>query len=275
MQPEGNLGERRANRKNVRAGRASVTRLRLRGMGSVLNSERLAFPANDEVHCWTVRVSEEVATRVDFEGLLSPDEALAAKRFLREADRERYAVAHGILRQLLGRYLGCASLELKFTRGEFGKPALVLRKGWPEVTFNLAHSGDFILLAVAIGRRVGVDVEKIGAERDAMELARSQFSEEEIAGLEKLEAKEQVAAFYGGWTLKEAYVKARGEGLGFPLKNFTVTIGDQESPRVRWALDDLQASERWSAFRLSLVEGYAGAVVVEGRLARLVERLWR
>ena len=220
-------------------------------------------------------VSESMATIPALEQLLSSDERCIAGRFLRLVDRNRYIVAHGILRQLLGRYLACEPAGLAFETGEFGKPTVVLRTERPAVSFNMAHSGDVILYAVANGCRVGVDVEAIRVDRDLMELAESQFSRDEVAALQAIESVERAAAFYRCWTLKEAYVKARGEGLGFPLKQFSVTIGSQESPAIRWVSDDPLAAERWSVFGFSPAPGYAGALMAEGRSMRRIERRWR
>jgi 4'-phosphopantetheinyl transferase len=210
------------------------------------------------------------------EGLLSREEKRVAARFLRSVDRDRYVVAHGILRQLLGRYLSREPVGLVFETSEFGKPMLVFGAESPLVSFNIAHSGDVILYAIASGRRVGVDVEAVRSDRDWMELAESQFSAQELEALQALDPVERAAAFYRCWTLKEAYVKARGEGLGFPLKQFSVTIGNREmAPAVQWASDDPQASERWSVFELSPAPGYAGALIVEGRPMRLIACPWR
>ena len=206
---------------------------------------------------------------------VSPAEKLRAARFIRQEDRDRFIVAHGVLRQILGRYLSLDPAGLVFETGEFGKPAVVVPAGWPALSFNMAHSGDAILYAIANGRRVGVDVEAVRSDRDFMALAESQFAAEEVDALRAAGPDERTAAFYRCWTLKEAYVKARGEGLGFPLKQFAVAFGIGESPAMRWAADDPQVTDRWSVFGLSLASGYAGALIVEGRPMQLVSRAWR
>lgn len=209
------------------------------------------------------------------ETLLSPGEKMRAARFIREEDRTRFIVAHGVLRQMLGRYVSRDPAELLFEATEYGKPALVVPAGLPSVSFNMAHSGEVILYAIARGRRVGVDVEAVCSDLDFMELAESQFAAEEVDALRAAGPDERTAAFYRCWTLKEAYVKARGEGLGFPLKQFAVTCGSGETPAVSWASDDPQVTERWSVFGLAPAPGYTGALVVEGRSMRLLERSWR
>ncbi len=214
--------------------------------------------------------SKNVAALASWEALLSSEEKRAAGRFLRVVDRERYIAAHGRLRQLLGRYLACDPAELVFALGKYGKPELVLRKAQREVSFNLAHSGEVILFGITSGSKVGVDVELVRSDLDVMSLAQSQFSREEIDALEATQPTERVEAFYRCWTLKEAYVKARGEGLALPLKQFSVAFGSEQPPVVSWAADDALALGRWSAFSFEPVSGYAGAVMVEGRPVRLV-----
>jgi 4'-phosphopantetheinyl transferase len=232
------------------------------------------MPEHDEVHVWTAFVSEASAFIPAFELTLSGEEAKRAARFLRPEDRSRYVAARGILRQMLGRYLAEAPARLGLVAGPFGKPALASRAGQPLLEFNLAHTGDVIVFAVTIGRRVGVDTEAVRSDLDALALARSQFSEAEARVLEALPPAERTDAFFRCWTRKEAYVKARGEGLGFSLKQFSVSFGRDEPPGLQWVADDPSASGRWSVFDFPPAPGYAGAVVVEGRPARLAVRQW-
>jgi 4'-phosphopantetheinyl transferase len=158
--------------------------------------------------------------------------------------------------------------------GDFGKPELAPRPEQPPISFNMAHSGNVILYALADGSRVGVDVEAIRTDLDVMELAQAQFSPQEVDHLRAISPSEVAEAFYHCWTRKEAYVKARGEGLGFPLKQFSVSFGSNEPFAVQWASDDPLVSERWSMFGVSPAPGYAGAIIVEGRPVRLVSRHW-
>jgi len=232
------------------------------------------LPECAEAHVWTAFVSEFSTQLSDLEQLLSREEQRAAARFRREADRDHYIIAHGILRRLLGRYLCIAPKDLDFTVNGFGKPAVALRPEQPPLSFNLAHSGDLVLYAVAINRRIGVDVEKIRSELDVMELARSQFSTPEVLALTAVSLPERLGAFFRCWTRKEAYVKARGEGFHFPLNKFAVTFGAEEMPRLSWIDHDLGASYDWSMFHLDPAPGYAGAVTVEGREVQLVSRFW-
>jgi 4'-phosphopantetheinyl transferase len=122
------------------------------------------------------------------------------------------------------------------------------------------------------GRQIGVDVEAIRTDLDIAAVAQSHFSSREVDVLMAMTPPERTAAFFRCWTRKEAYVKARGEGLGFPLGQFAVAFGPDESPGVRWVADDPEASEHWAMFDLAPASGYAGALVVDRPPVRLLAR---
>ncbi|MBL9213333.1 MAG: 4'-phosphopantetheinyl transferase superfamily protein [Opitutaceae bacterium] len=206
--------------------------------------------------------------------LLSPDEQARAARFRRETDRHRFVAAHGGLRQLLGGYLNQPPAALGFVVGEFGKPALADAAAGRTLSFNLSHAGDWILIALAAGQAVGVDVEPIRPDLDFMPIARAQFSPDEVTALTAEPPGAQANAFFRCWTRKEAYLKARGQGLAYSLRDFSVALGAETRPALRWVADDPSAAGRWTVLECAPAAGYAGAVVVEGSPVRLVARPW-
>lgn len=218
--------------------------------------------AEDEVHVWRVVLDLGAAELARLEATLSPEEAARAARLRFEPDRRGFLAAHGALRDILARYLGADPARLEFRRAAFGKPALAPACGAAWLRFNLSHSHGLALCAVARHREVGVDVERIRALIDERLIARRFFAPQEVAALESLPAEEQTTAFFRCWTRKEAYIKARGEGLGIPLDSFTVSLGPEGSSAVAG----------WSLEALAPASGYAGAVTAEGRAWRL--RLW-
>lgn len=231
-------------------------------------------PGRDEVHVWSICVSSVASSLGALARLLSPDEQARAARFLREADRHRFVAAHGGLRQLLGSYLCRRPAELAFTIGEFGKPALLNADAGRALSFNLSHAGDWILIALAAGQAVGVDVEPIRPDLDFMPIALTQFSPEEIAALSAEEPEARLKAFFRCWTRKEAYLKARGQGLAFSLREFSVAFGAADRPALRWVADDPSASERWTVLEYAPAADYTGAVVVEGSQVQPRVRPW-
>jgi 4'-phosphopantetheinyl transferase len=167
----------------------------------------------------------------------------------------------------LGRSLQIEPREIQFVAGAQGKPAIA---GGPE--FNLAHSGDVALIALARDRAVGVDVEQVRAMPDADGIAARFFSAGEQAALAALPAAERQAAFFNIWTRKEAFIKATGAGLSFPLDGFTVSLGAGEDDCLLSAAGGPAVAARWRVQALSAPPGYAAAVAAEGRDWRL--RLW-
>jgi len=209
----------------------------------------------DAVQCWCVRL--DVAPPPEtYYATLSDDERNRSARFRFEPDRRRFVVAHGVLRDLLGRYLGTDPGQIRFVYNAFGKPELHPEFG-SRLTFNLAHSGDLALIAIARDAWVGVDVECIDArgQSNYADIARSLFSATEVDALSRVPSHLYVKAFFNCWTMKEAYVKGRGEGLTLPLTSFTVPITTDPAPAsVRCG--------RWSLFTLHPAPGYVGALAV-------------
>jgi 4'-phosphopantetheinyl transferase len=244
-------------------------------MSSSETQASLRSPDDDEVHAWMVVVSEALGALPVVERFLSRPEQEKAGQFVYPADRNRYILTHGLLRILLGRYLGVSPEKIEFNANAFGKPGLVFAESSYALSFNLSHSDDVIVYAFTLRRKVGIDVEKIRPEVKVMELATSQFADEEIRSLQAYAPIERPDAFFRGWTRKEAYVKARGEGLSFPLNKFAVTLHHTESVQVLWAEDDARSASTWSMFNLDLYPGYAAAMVVEGQSVQVVSRRWK
>ena len=234
----------------------------------------LPLPGADEAHVWVAFLSESVPLLASYECGLSVEEKQRAGRFSRPDDRARYIAAHGILRELLGQYLSIAPAELSFGQNAFGKPRITPRSVQTDLAFNLAHSGEVIIFAFANYHRVGIDVEAIRTDLDFSDLAQSQFSPDEMRTLQAFDSAARTNAFFRCWTRKEAYVKARGEGLAIALKEFTVRFGPDELPGVSWAADDPLAAARWAMFDLEPAPGYAGAIVIEHPSVRLLSRRW-
>jgi 4'-phosphopantetheinyl transferase len=222
--------------------------------------------AADEVHVWRIALDPSAAEVAASATLLSPDERERAARFRFDADRRRYTVARAALRRLLGRYLERPPAGLHFDYGAYGKPFL---PDAGRLRFNLSHSGELALLGVALGRELGVDVERESDRHADAGVARRFFAPEELAALEPLAADAWRRGFFACWTRKEAYVKALGAGFQVPLDAFAVTIAPDAPARLVAARHDPAELRRWTLASLEPAEGYAGAVAVEGSGWRL------
>ena len=197
-----------------------------------------------------------------YAALLSPDETERAARFRFDRDRNRYIVGRGLLRILLASALETSPESLQFTYSPYGKPRLIQPDNLPRLDFNLAHSEDCILFAFAWNRTLGVDIEAIKPDTPCDELAHNYFSEAERAAYFALpEPEERRTAFFRLWTRKEAYIKARGEGLALPLHQFDVSQ-DIEDARLLATRPDAEEAERWRMINIPINANFAAALVV-------------
>jgi 4'-phosphopantetheinyl transferase len=170
---------------------------------------------------WQAQLDEEDPD--SFRGFLSKDECVRAGRLRSPRSADRFTVARGILRTLLGRYLALRPERLVFSYGPHGKPELAggLQK---LLSFNVSHSGDLALFAIANGFEVGVDVEEIHPVSDLEATASIFLSSDELAEFNALPASRKLERFYTIWTSKEAILKALGSGFSSPVKDILATF---------------------------------------------------
>ena len=220
--------------------------------------------ACDEMHVWRARLDRGPAVVRAMRDTLTPDERERADRFRFEKDRVRFVVARGALRDILGRYLGSPPGAISFSPGEFGKPELAGAAAESRLRFNVSHSDGLALYAVNREREVGVDLELLREDFAGLEIAERFFSPREVQALRALPRESRAAAFFNCWTRKEAYIKARGEGLSHPLHGFTVSLAPGEPAELLATDDDPAEAARWSLVELSPAEGFAAALAVKG-----------
>lgn len=198
-------------------------------------------------------------------------------------------VARGRLRALLGAYLGPAPASLVFAYGPCGKPELRDGSGGAtgrRMRFNLAHSGDRALLALAWNRSLGIDLEAIRPIEAVAELARAVCSETEQAALRSLPERERAAAFLRAWTCKEAVAKGLGLGLGLPLETLEVLVPGGPPARLRPGAAALPRDSgsaaasgggadggTWTLLPLSVGAGWSAALAIEGSAALTLRHL--
>jgi 4'-phosphopantetheinyl transferase len=209
-----------------------------------------------EVHVWRV----DLAAPVGSEALeaLSDDERERADRFRFDVHRRRFVRARAALRSILARYTGSDPGALAFEYGEHGKPSLA----GEGPAFNLSHSEDVALCAVASGRGLGVDVEWAARPVEHLTLAERFFAPGEVAVLRTVPPEHLPAAFFACWTRKEAYVKATGRGLSLPLHGFEVSLEPVPEPSLR-VLGDPEETARWGLRALDAGHGFTAALVAE------------
>lgn len=228
------------------------------------------FPG--EVHVWCASVDLPSTWRNSLRKLLSPDELERAERFHFERDRGRFIVRRGLLRSLLGRYLGVEAADISFVYSDYGKPALGSPFEDRSLHFNLSHSNGLAMFAFALRMDVGVDVEYGQRGIEYEQLAERYFSAYERSMIHALPSVSRQQAFFLCWTRKEAYIKAHGEGLSLPLDQFDVSVVPDEPARLLATRGGLEEAREWTLQHLAPATGYLGALAVRGHGWRL--RRW-
>ena len=247
-------------------------------MGTVIAawpvSSRITAPGPGEARIWSADLEPGAAAIDRFVPLLSADERERAERFRLRRDAMRWIAARAVLREILGGCLGADPRALAFTYGEKGKPALAALAGSLDLQFSLAHSAHLALYAVAVGGPVGVDVERLRPLADMDHIAERTFSRQECAALRGLPVPLRPAGFFNCWTRKEAYIKALGFGLSYPLERFSVSLAPGVPARLEAVEIDPAHVDAWTMASLAPRSGFVGAVVVGARPVELVcERL--
>ena len=193
-------------------------------------------------------------------GLLSPAERVRAARFAFDRDRRTFVMSHGILRRVLGVVCHENPARLRFRQGLRGKPYLV--DAPPGLQFNLSHTDGFCVVGVTRGAAIGVDVERVRATDDMGALVRQCFSVAEQREFDALPQGERCRAFFKGWTRKEAFIKAIGDGLSYPLDSFDVSLAPQGPARLLAIGGSTKAAAEWTMDALEPVPDVQAAVAV-------------
>jgi len=228
--------------------------------------------ASHQLHIWRAPLHLSDGQLATGRRLLSAEETVRADRFYFERDRQRFIVARSTLRRLLGAYLQADPARIELANGPRGKPAVVYPPEGHSLEFNLSHTADLAVYAFALGHQVGVDVEAHRPLDNLRQLAGTVFSPHELAMLDSLPPTQQRSAFYACWTRKEAFIKAIGEGLYFPLDHFDVSLAPDEPARLLRVQGDPAALQRWQMAAFDPGAGFSGAVVFEG--AQTVLSFW-
>jgi 4'-phosphopantetheinyl transferase len=224
----------------------------------------------NEVHLWTlVHGTEDIA---EYTSLLSPDEMERARRFRFPALFERFVADHGRLRLLLAAYLEADPQRLEFVFNEQGKPRL----SGPDcrLRFNMSHTRGLTMIAVCLDAELGIDVEAMRPVEDRDDIAARHFSPMENRTLQAEPESDRDAAFLRCWTRKEAYVKARGEGLSLPLDRFAVTLAGKDHAALVHCAWDEHEPYRWMLEHLQPMAGYIGAIAIEQGAWSLLHFTW-
>ena len=214
----------------------------------------------DHVQVWTAALPADEAELTALTRTLSPAERVRAERFRVPEPRRQFVFGRALLRQLLGACLNLEPAAMAFGSEPRGKPFVEQSALDGDVRFNLSHSGPLVAVGLARGRDVGIDLEWIHHLADWSLLAARIFSARELDELHALPELQQREAFFNGWTRKEAYLKATGEGLTDALPAIEVTLAPGQEPKLLRLAGDAEAARRWTIRAIPLPAGFAGAV---------------
>lgn len=210
---------------------------------------RSFFLNRDHIDIWQIPLQGDPSSQ---RHLLKPDELQRADRFYFDRHRRRFTHARAALRRILALYLDQAADKIEFDYNTHGKPEV--RNKPQAIEFNLSHSKDWGLLAIRQFQPVGIDIECF-SQRELIKLAQHSFSAQEVKQWLQLPEKNRESAFFHIWSQKEAFIKAKGMGLAYPLSSFAVTV---QSPA---GFNHLAADEpEWQSYSYQPIENAWAAI---------------
>jgi len=219
------------------------------------------FPGSREVHVWAIWLKAPAALNRAYRQLLSPLEIARADRFVFEHLTRSYELSQGALRLLLASSLKCRPQEVAFRFAARGKPML---EGDSRIRFNMAHSRDLALYALTFDCEIGVDVEEVRDVPEIERIAAHYFCKAEASELKAIGAKTPTReAFFRCWTRKEAYIKAIGDGLYFPLDQFQVTLSADTPAKFVHIGNHTGVAAQWALQHLDPAPNYIGALAYQ------------
>ena len=216
------------------------------------------------IHVWKIPLQPPRLWLPKLWEMLNVEEQQRAKRYKSQALQDTFVTARGTLRLILHRYLHIEAAHIQFASGTHGKPFISEPVTAPPLTFNLSHSAELALLAIAVNRQIGIDIEHHRRTTNYPSMINRICSPQEQLFLKGLPPEEQQKTFLTCWTRKEAYVKALGQGITFSLKTVTVSLDEREPPEILHVEGNEKESSRWSMRELYPDPDYEAALVGEG-----------
>ena len=213
------------------------------------------------IHVWRIDLSEPEDRIEFFRSFLNSKEQEQASRFLFPEHRRRFIVGRGQLRTLLGKYVDQEPAKVGFEYTNLGKPSFAPGVSDPHIEFNFTNSYDWAMLAVTLGTELGIDMERIREMSNMEGLARRFFAQPEIDAITAhISHSKRQQGFFRCWTRKEAFLKAIGTGLTFPLDRVCVTVDDRDDMRIEWIDSEDEDAEGWTLRHIEPVEDFVGAL---------------
>lgn len=225
----------------------------------------------EHAHVWHIDLRVSDSMLAQYRNLLSQRELVRADRFKYDRHRRRYTVGRAVLRIVLSHYLDENPKDISISYEDKGKPYLAKSN----LQFNLSNSADAAVIGIMLNSQMGIDIEAVRHNVEFSELADRFFSNEEAAALRQSSDDTLADNFFRIWTRKEAFIKALGDGLTFPLKNFRVSFLEHEPAELLETKWDIAERKLWTLQKLTVQDGFHGAIAVKGQVNSLSNFEWQ
>ncbi len=227
-----------------------------------LNGRELEL--GEAVDVWKINLDHCHGDSAHLFNLLDENEKSKALSNRFEINCCRFVACRAVLKILLGCYLSIKPSGLEFEYNDYGKPKLADRINLKNIKFNVSHSKNIAVIGIAKNNEIGIDIEEIDENIPYMELSDFCFSVHEQNSLRELQIEDRAQGFFNCWTRKEAFIKAIGMGLSFPLKEFNVTLDPGEAAEIIDVNHELYRDLQWTVDEFSVSTSFAGALVIQG-----------
>ncbi len=227
-----------------------------------------------EIHLWSALLDQPDDIINRFNAVLSEEEKYRINKYKFKYLRDRHTLSKGLLKSFISNYLNIETEEIKFLQNEYGKPSLHPELNNIDLQFNVSHSEHLGMFAFTTGQEIGIDVELIQEIPNLNEIVNMCFSDFEKEWLYKSELGLQKELFYKVWTCKEAFIKAIGTGLSFPLKEIEFKINNNKTIEFQSIHGDLSYWEKWNIFTFNPIPNFISSMVVENSGLKIRRYSW-
>ena len=222
-------------------------------------------------HIWILdlaRISAQPSLLENYHPLLSEEEAARLQRFAFPKLQHHYLATRAMVRTCLSRYADVAPQDWRFAQQQNGKPYLIDSP----LSFNLSHAGDRAVLAVTQDNLIGIDIEQLSRKRDWLGIAEHYFHGSEVDALNALPEAQQHVHFFRLWTLKEAYLKARGTGISTGLDKAAFHL-EHGRVNAQFAPELAVEPSEWHFFNYQLGDEYSLSLAAHSATSRTPPQL--
>lgn len=230
---------------------------------------------DSEIHVWWSMLDQHQNNINKYYKILSQQEQKKVNKFRFQLLRDRQIVSRGILKQLISKYISTDLEEIEFTYNKYGKPLLCRKLDESNLYFSISHSEYLGMFAFAKGNSIGVDVEKIQELfinlEDVIKLC---FSDFEKSWFTDVSAKMKNEVFYKVWTAKEAFIKAMGIGLSFPLTNINYKLNSDNDLSFHSMSNYCKYMRKWEIVTFNPQSNFIASLVMESNGLKLKQFCW-